>query len=213
MANLRVRYFEGTDKHGNAATYGYEVAEDEQHNLVCLACGASPCEYHPTDMGREGIWVAVQCKNCGLNTQYEGEGGLREACDDWDNYRGECLLCGSSIHWGYIMDTGKDGFYCADCDAPAEIGKRLPRGRLELDQAIARVSKWAWRGSENVKAFLPTGNQGGIEIDPTPTVGGADCYQVSVVTYCGTDAARAAALANAELAKHGLPLISVEEES
>ena len=208
MATIAKRYFEGTDEHGGAATYGYEVAEDEQHNLVCLACGASPCEYHPTDMGREGIWVAVgPCKNCNLNTQYES-GGLLDACYEEDGYRGECLLCGSSLKWS--GETGK--FHCADCGAECELGKRLPKGRLELDQAIARVSKWAWRGSENVKAFLPTGNQGGIEIDPTPTVGGADCYQVSIVTYCGTDAAKAAALANAELAKHGLPLIGVDAE-
>lgn len=208
MATIAKRYFEGTDEHGNNAIYGYEVAENEQHNLVCLACGAEGCEYHPTDMGREGIWVSVRCKHCGLHSEYES-GGLLDACYSFDYYRGECLLCGSSLKWS--GETGK--FHCADCGAECEFGKRLPKRSIEFDEAVLKVAKWEWTSHENVMAFLPTGASGGVEIDPKPTVDGKDCYRVSVVTYCGTDAAKAAALANVELAKYGLPLISVEEES
>ena len=205
MATIAKRYFEGTAKDGSAASYGYEVAEDEQHNLVCLACGA-PCEYHPTDMGREGIWVAVRCKHCDLNSEYES-GGLLDACYEEDGYRGECLLCGSSLKWSGT--TGE--WHCADCGAECEIGKRLPKGKGEFVTAgVAANFGFVYRDYFDYvsEATLPDRRRIILVSDNR---GVCEDYEVKIATHCGTDAAKAAALANAELAKHGLPLISVDD--
>lgn len=209
MAKIAKRCFEGTAKDGSAATYHYEVAEDEQGNLVCLACGA-PCEYHPTDMGIEGIWVAVgPCPKCGLNTQYADE-GLWEACAEYDNYKGECLICSDGIQWGdyYGDEVVIDGFYCASCGAACEVGKRLPRGENGL---FSVLDEQGWyqthvEGNDTRVKQLPDGRYMLIERD------NAGNTFFSILTPCDKDAARAAALANEELAKHGLPLIGVDAE-
>jgi len=216
MAKIAKRYFEGTAKDGSAATYHYEVAEDEQGNLVCLACGA-PCEYHPTDMGIEGIWVAVgPCPKCGLNTQYADE-GLWDACAAYDNYKGECLICGDGIRWSatYIdfdgdFDVVTGGFHCASCGAACEVGKCLPRGEKELEETLRQRTQWAidTRGLPVATITLPDKTWLTFTMD----FGFKGACIVEKGIYCGTDAARTAALANAELAKHGLPLIGVDAD-